>query len=118
MCLYLAVFAPGLGPLPCHRYTGLVAPSGRSQAAGLATATNWITNLTVSLTFLSLVESLGRSSTFVLYAVLSTIGCIILYLKLPETRGVSLEEVETLFNPTASRSDLRVSYTHLCSPQD
>ena len=75
-------------------------------------------NNNIFLVFYSLVESLGRSSTFVLYAVLSTIGCVILYLKLPETRGVSLEEVEQLFNPTASRSDLRVSYTRIPSPQD
>jgi SP family myo-inositol transporter-like MFS transporter 13 len=97
MCLYLASFAPGMGTLPWTINSEMHPHWCRAQAASLTTSTNWITNLVVSLTFLSLIERIGRPSTFLLYALFSLIGYIVLYFCLPETKGVALEEVEHLY---------------------
>ena len=63
----------------------------------LSLATNWAVNMMVSSTFLSLVQHLGKSSTFLFYSLVTTVCCLILVKWLPETRGVSLEETESLF---------------------
>jgi len=97
MCLYLAGFAPGLGTLPWTINSELHPPWCRAEAISMATATNWIINFIVSATFLSLIDLLGRPATFVMYAVLTSVGAGVLYWYLPETKGVALEEVEGLF---------------------
>ena len=98
LCLYLAGFAPGLGTLPWIINSELHPAWCRATATSLATATNWATNLLVSATFLSLVDTLGRPSAFLLYAGLTTLCSVLLGLGLPETSGVSLEQTESLFS--------------------
>eukprot|EP00090_Calanus_glacialis_P009982 TRINITY_DN18364_c0_g1_i1.p1 TRINITY_DN18364_c0_g1~~TRINITY_DN18364_c0_g1_i1.p1 ORF type:complete len:224 (+),score=44.23 TRINITY_DN18364_c0_g1_i1:79-672(+) len=107
MCLYLAGFAPGLGTLPWTINSELHPPWCRAEAISMATATNWMINFVVSATFLSLIDLLGRPATFFMYAVITSVGAGVLYRYLPETKGVTLEEVEGLF--TESRVSNRLS---------
>ena len=107
MCLYLAGFAPGLGTLPWTINSELHPPWCRAEAVSLATATNWIINFLVSATFLTLVDLLGRPGTFLIYALLTAVGAGVLLRYLPETKGVTLEEVEQLF--TDNRVGQRLS---------
>ena len=102
LCLYLAGFAPGLGTLPWVINSEMHPSWCRARAVSMATATNWATNMIVSASFLSLVSSLGRSTTFVVYAVLTTVCGVTLASWLPETQGVSLEETETLFTSSVN----------------
>jgi len=97
LCLYLAGFAPGLGTLPWTVNSELHPSWCRAEAVSMATAFNWVTNFLVSATFLSLVDLLGRPVTFLLYAVLTGSCMGVLYPCLPETKGVTLEEVDNLF---------------------
>ena len=66
----------------------------RGQAEGTAAATNWIFNLLVSMTFLTLVELIGSAWTFWLYGVLAIASLMFCYYLVPETKGRSLEEIE------------------------
>ncbi len=58
------------------------------------TAVIWGTYLIVTLTFLSLIDLLGKPDTFWLYAVLCVVSFIYVYFYMPETKGLSLEEIE------------------------
>ena len=51
-------------------------------------------NLIVSLTFLTLLEKLGPSSTFALYALFSVASWLFSYYLVPETKGRTLEQIE------------------------
>ena len=62
-----------------------------------ATSTNWVFNFAVSISFLSLVNALGKAATFFLLALVGLSGALWTWLVLPETKGKSLEEVEELF---------------------
>jgi len=106
MCLYLAGFAPGLGTLPWTVNSELHPSWCRAEAVSLATFTNWIINFLVSASFLSLVDLLGRPGTFLLYALLTAGGTGVLMKFLPETKGVTLEEVEHLFAGDRGRQRL------------
>lgn len=66
----------------------------RALAMSVATAVIWATYLLVTLTFLSLIEALGRSYTFWLYAALCVVAWLYVYYFMPETKGLSLEEIE------------------------
>ena len=62
-----------------------------------ATIANWVANLVVALTFLNTTEMLGRPGVFFLYAVFTFAAFVFAYLLVPETKGLSLEEIEALW---------------------
>ncbi|KAI3338407.1 putative MFS myo-inositol transporter [Ustulina deusta] len=93
--LYVAAYALGLGNVPWMQ-SELFPLNVRSLGSGLATATNWLANFIVGLTFLPLMDVLGASWTFILYSVVCVVGWIAIWWIYPETVGVSLEEVSGL----------------------
>eukprot|EP00731_Ephydatia_muelleri_P012140 Em0006g1034a len=95
--VYLAFFAPGVGPLAWTINAEIYPTWARSTGIALATSTNWVFNMIVSITFLSLVHALGQPLTFGLYTVLSCISLFFVMLFLPETKGKTLEDMEHLF---------------------
>ena len=95
--IYIAFFAPGMGPIPWTVNSEIYPTWARSTAISIATMVNWISNLIVSMTFLTLTDTLGQPVTFGLYAGLSVLGLLFIVLLVPETKGKSLEDVETLF---------------------
>jgi len=97
LCLYLISFAPGLGPLPWTINAELHPVWSRSTSVSLATATNWISNFAVSASFLGLANNLGEPLTFLAFSLVTLVGTIVLYIHLPETKDVPLEQVERLF---------------------
>ena len=52
MMLYLATFAPGMGPVPWTVNAEIYPNSSREMGMATSTAVNWISNCIVSLTFL------------------------------------------------------------------
>ena len=74
----------------------------RSAGVGITTATNWIANLVVSMTFLTLEAALSPWGAFWLYAAVSLVGWLYFYRALPETKDKSIEDVQRLFHGRAS----------------
>ena len=68
----------------------------RGAAMSFAVVVLWIANFLLTYTFPVIKETLGWTLNFWLYAVICMIGFIVLALKLPETKGKSLEEIEKL----------------------
>lgn len=66
----------------------------RATAMGVAVFSCWLWNFAVSSTFLSLLNALGPSLTFSLYAFMCLLSLIFCYYKVPETCGVTLEQIE------------------------
>ena len=69
----------------------------RGQAASLSSLLNWFTNILLLLTFLSTVDALGLPQVIVMYAVISFMTTIFVFLFLPETSDQPLEKIERLF---------------------
>ena len=92
--VYVGSFAVGLGPVFWLLIAEVYPLRLRGKAMGVATLANWGSNLVVALTFLSLVEALGRSGAFWLYAAVGVAAWLFAYFLVPETRGRSLEEIE------------------------
>ena len=99
ICLmgYVASFAISLGPIFWLLIAEIYPLKIRGLAEGTAATFNWASNLIVSLTFLTLVEKLGASSTFLLYAVASVASWLFAYYFVPETKGRTLEQIEAFW---------------------
>ena len=69
----------------------------RSTGSACAAAVQWIFNLLISLTFLDLMDKITKQGAYFLYCGISVLGLVSMFLFLPETKGVGLEEVEDLF---------------------
>src|SRR5438876_394288 len=99
ICLmgYVASFAISLGPIFWLLIAEIDPLRIRGVAEGTAATFNWASNLIVSLTFLTLVEKLGASSTFLLYAFASVASWLFAYYFVPETKGRTLEQIEAFW---------------------
>ncbi|GAP87848.1 putative myo-inositol transporter 1 [Rosellinia necatrix] len=93
--VYVAAYAIGLGNVPWMQ-SELFPLNVRSLGSGLATATNWLANFVVGLTFLPLMDALTPTWTFVLYGIVSIAGWISIWCIYPETVGLSLEDATSL----------------------
>ena len=95
--LYVAFFAVGLGPGVWVYMSEIFPTRVRGRATSLATTALWTACLVVTLTFLSIVEALGTSAAFLLYALLSLVTFVFVWKWVPETRGKSLEEIQRMW---------------------
>jgi MFS family permease len=66
----------------------------RSAGAAAQSASLWGTNLLITLTLLSTIETIGTGQTFWLYAAFNVIAFVFLYRRMPELTGRSLEQIE------------------------
>jgi SP family galactose:H+ symporter-like MFS transporter len=94
MMVYVASFAISLGPIFWLLISEIYPLNIRSSGEGLAAAFNWVSNLLVSLTFLTLLQSLGPTKTFWLYGLFAIVSWIFSYYIVPETKGRTLEQIE------------------------
>lgn len=94
MILYIACFAFSLGPIMWLMIAEIYPLKVRGVGASLATCVNWASNLLVTATFLKLVQLIGASGTFSLYMIFSILSILFIYFLVPETKGISLEEIE------------------------
>jgi hypothetical protein len=69
----------------------------RSQALALATITNFGSNFFVSLVLPSLQEGLGMQVTYAAFAAIGVVAVANIWYNVPETKGKSLEEIESMW---------------------
>lgn len=98
LLLFITGFAFSAGPLIWVLCAEVQPLQGRDFGIACSTFTNWIANMGVGATFLTLLGTLGASHTFWLYAALNAVFILVTLAFVPETRGVSLESLEHKLN--------------------
>jgi sugar porter (SP) family MFS transporter len=93
MMLYVGCFAFSLGPIVWILISEIFPLRVRGLGMSLSTLANWVGNFAVSQFFLTMVERLGRSTTFWIYAALCIVTILFVYALVPETKQELLEEV-------------------------
>jgi sugar porter (SP) family MFS transporter len=94
---FIASFAFSLGPVVWTVINEIFPAQIRARGVALATAVNWGSAFLVSQFFLSLVDVLGSAWTFWLLALFCAVGWIWIYLRVPETRGLTLEKIQDMW---------------------
>lgn len=94
LLVFIVGFAMSAGPLIWTLCSEVQPLKGRDFGIGCSTVTNWVANMIVGATFLTLLNGIGHAGTFWLYAGLNLVFIVITFALVPETRGVTLEEIE------------------------
>ncbi|XP_004296737.1 PREDICTED: inositol transporter 1 isoform X1 [Fragaria vesca subsp. vesca] len=101
LALYIAFFAPGMGPVPWTVNSEIYPEAYRGICGGMSATVNWVSNLIVAQSFLSIAEAVGTGATFLILAVVAVIAFIFVLVLLPETKGLTFEEVERIWKKRA-----------------
>ena len=93
---FVASFAVSLGPVMWVLFSELFPNRVRALAISFVGLINSGVSFTVQLVFPWELANLGSALTFLLYGVMAALGLIFVIIALPETKGRSLEELESL----------------------
>lgn len=99
--LYLAFFQGAIGPLSWLLMAEIFPVRMRGMGMGIAVLFLWLCNFIVGLFFPTLLSGIGLAGTFFLFALFGFLGIIFVAKNLPETRGLSLEQIEENFKMKA-----------------
>jgi SP family arabinose:H+ symporter-like MFS transporter len=94
---YVACFAFGLGTGVWVCLAELFPNRIRGRAMSIATMVLWISVSIVTATFLSLIKMFSASEVFLGYAAICAVSFVYIYLRLPETKNRTLEEIEAMW---------------------
>ncbi|KAH7447976.1 hypothetical protein KP509_01G130400 [Ceratopteris richardii] len=104
--LYIIAFSPGMGPVPWAVNSEIYPLKYRGLCGGIAATACWTSNLVVSMTFLSLTKAVGASYTFVVFIGIVLLALLFVFTYVPETKGMSFEEVENMWRRRAGKEPL------------
>ena len=88
-------FAMSAGPVVWILCSEIQPLKSRDFGVACSTTTNWITNMIIGATFLTMINMYGIAATFWIYTILNIIFIILTILLVPETKGISLETIES-----------------------
>jgi len=95
LLMFIVGFAMSAGPIIWVICSEIFPLSGRDLGITISTATNWLCNALVGMTFLTMLNAMGPAHTFWIYGGLNVLFMAALLLFVPETKGVSLEKIES-----------------------
>jgi sugar porter (SP) family MFS transporter len=97
LVVFITSFAFSLGPVTWTVINEVFPARIRGRGVALATAINWGSAYLVSQFFLTLVEAIGSSMTFFLFAFFCVTGWIWVYRAVPETKQQTLEQIQLMW---------------------
>lgn len=93
---FIASFAISLGPVMWVLFSELFPLSIKAVAISFVGFINSMVSAGVQSVFPWELATIGSAMTFFIFAVLAVFGLIFILLKVPETKGKSLEELESI----------------------
>ena len=93
---FIAIYSATLGPVTWVALSEIFPNRIRGGALGLATLALWIANFFTTSLFPIMNQYLGLSVTFLIHAAICLVYFLFVRVSVPETKGKSLEEIESL----------------------
>ena len=97
LCAFVAFFAFSLGPIKWVVISEIFPTRIRARAMSIATIALWATDVTINLLFPVIRERYGLSVMFLLCAFFLLVQFVVVLKKLPETKGMTLEAIESIW---------------------
>lgn len=101
LALYIAFFSPGMGPVPWTVNSEIYPEAYRGACGGMSATVNWVSNFIVAQMFLSVVELVGTSTTFLIISGITVLAFVFVLFFVPETKGLTFEQVERMWKERA-----------------
>ncbi|KAL5747911.1 hypothetical protein ACOSP7_024933 [Xanthoceras sorbifolium] len=95
LLLYVGCYQISFGPISWLMVSEIFPLSTRGRGISLAVLTNFGSNAIVTFAFLPLKELLGAENLFLLFGAIALLSVLFIVLIVPETKGLSLEEIES-----------------------
>ncbi|MFH5181296.1 sugar porter family MFS transporter [Paenibacillus sp. TAB 01] len=102
--LYVASFAVSLGPVVWVILSEIFPNRIRGKATAIASMALWMADYIVSQSFPPMLNTAGPAMTFWIFGLMSLFTCFFTWRVVPETKGRSLEEIETLWTDGSAAS--------------
>jgi SP family arabinose:H+ symporter-like MFS transporter len=95
--VFIAAFALALGPITWLLSSEIFPHRIRGRAMSVAALTVWVSCFVIAQAFPMLHDSpaIGPATTFWIFAAVSLLGLLFTWLRVPETKGRTLEEIES-----------------------
>jgi sugar porter (SP) family MFS transporter len=106
LIVYITCFAFSMGPIAWILVSEVFPLRLRGRGVAAATLGSGISNFFVSITFLSLLHSLGTASVFLMYAGFCILTLFFVRFVVPETKGRDLESI------SAGPADVSIAALH------
>lgn len=94
LLMFIVGFAMAAGPVIWLLCSEIQPLKGRDFGITASTTTNWVGNMIVGATFLTLLDQLGNANTFWFYGALNLVFILLTLMLVPETKHVTLEHIE------------------------
>jgi MFS family permease len=94
LVVYIGSFGIGLGPVFWLLVAEIYPLRVRGVAMSAASMANWAANFVVTVSFLTLLATIGGTGSFFLYGFLALVAIVFVYRRVPETKGRSLQAIE------------------------
>jgi len=91
--LYIVAFAMSWGPVMWVLLGEMFPNQMRGAALSVSGATNWAANFAVTVTFLPLMNAIGLSGAYALYALAAAVSLPFVWAAVQETKGKTLEQM-------------------------
>ncbi len=94
----IGLYGTSLAPVTWVLISEIFPNKVRALATTIAVVSLWLAYFVLTFTFPILYELL-KDKTFYIYAVICAIGFLFVWVKVKETKGATLEEMDTMFSP-------------------
>lgn len=98
LCLYIIAFSLGLGPIPWIIPSEIFNSDIKGIATSFVGSFNWFLAFVITKFYLDVETVIGQDTSFYIFAVMCSIGCLFSYFILPETKGKTSEEIQNALN--------------------
>ena len=93
---FVVFFGATWGPLVWVLLGEMFPNRIRAAALGVAASAQWVANFLITLSFPEMLDRWGASVPYLMYATFALISFVFVLTKVPETKGVQLEDMEGL----------------------
>lgn len=108
LSLFIIAFSFGFGPIPWMMAGELCRIDIKAFVASTSGTLNWLLSFTVTSTFNSLNDAIGKGQVLWIFGGIMLLGFVFIFTIVPETKGKSVDEIQVLLgaDPEPLRDDM------------
>lgn len=104
LIVYISTYCLGIGPLPWVVMSEVLPPNAKGCAGAIVSTVCWMTSFGLTNSFQMFIDYVGRYCAFWSFAFHAALAVAFTYYKVPETKGISLQEIQERLASTGNEN--------------